>query len=45
MTAVGGAMAVPDQKTLALVNTYTVSVARMINEFSVSCEQSLSKVW
>lgn len=35
---------VPDQRTLALVNTYIVSIARMLNEFSASCETSLSKV-
>lgn len=36
--------AVPDQRTLALVNTYCVSVVRMLNDFSSACEHSLSKV-
>lgn len=44
MAAGSDAAAVPDQKTLALVNTYVVSVARMLNDFSSACEDSLSKV-
>ena len=35
---------VPDQKTLALVNTYIVGVVRSLNDFSNACEQSLSTV-
>ena len=36
--------AVPDQKTLALVNTYIIGVVRSLNDFSTACEQSLSTV-
>ncbi len=36
--------AVPDQKTLALVNTYIVGTAHMLNDFAADCEQSLSNV-
>lgn len=36
--------AVPNQKTLALVNTYIVGVVRSLNDFSTACEQSLSTV-
>ena len=38
------ASAVPQERTLALVNTYVVHTATMLNAFSVSCEQYLSKV-
>jgi hypothetical protein len=36
--------AVPDQKTLALVNTYMVGVVRMLNDFTCACEHSFSTV-
>lgn len=38
------ASAVPKERTLALVNTYVVHTAAMLNAFSASCEHSLSQV-
>lgn len=36
--------AVPKERTVALVNTYVVHTAAMLNAFSASCERSLSQV-
>ena len=46
-TAMNGARLtppVPDQQTLALLNTYLVTMASMLNNFYVSCERQLSQV-
>lgn len=38
------ASAIPDQRTVALINTYIVRTAATLNGFSASCEETLTQV-
>lgn len=44
MESAASAPAYPDQRTVALVNTYIVRSAEMVNDFSASCEETLHQV-
>lgn len=35
---------IPDQRTLALVNTYVVHTTELLNSFAISCEERLQDV-
>ena len=40
----GKAPVVPDQKTLALINTYVASTSKTLNQLAAACEQSMHTI-
>jgi hypothetical protein len=43
-TKIGASPAIPDQRTLALMNIYVANTAKALNDVAVLCEQKVHEV-